>query len=266
MTMQELDVRGVQLQLTEIGSGPPLLFLHGLNGVDPGSEAFTALAERYRVLLPVHPGFGLSQRERWCNTVHDLAYVYLDLLEQLDLREVHLVGASFGGWIAAELAVRSQERLADLVLVDSLGIKVGDRWARDIADVFATHPDELMRITYHTPPQLAPPASYAELSDDELLAELRNAEASALYGWEPFMHDPKLRRLAGRIKVPTLVMWGASDGIVGVDYGRAFQESIPGAQFVVVEGAGHYPHLEQPQTFVDHVGAFHAGRTVAAAR
>lgn len=263
MTMQEVDVRGVPLQLTEMGSGPPLLFLHGLHGLDPSAECFAALAERFRVLLPVHPGFGLSERERWCNTVHDLAYLYLDLLEELDLRDVHLVGSSFGGWVAAELAIRSQERLADLVLVDPVGIKISDRWTRDITDVFATHPEELVRLAFHNPP-VAPPAAYVDLTDDELLAELRNAEASALYGWEPYMHDPKLLRLLGRITVPTLVVWGASDGIVSVDYGRAYRDAIPGADFVVIDGAAHYPHIEQPQAFVDQVGEFLSDRTAAA--
>jgi pimeloyl-ACP methyl ester carboxylesterase len=257
MTTREVDARGVPLQVTEIGSGPPLLFLHGLHGLDADAECFALLAEHFRVLLPVHPGFGLSPREPWCNTVHDLAYLYLDLLAALDLREVHLVGSSFGGWVAAEMAVRSEDRLADLVLIDPLGIKVNDRWTRDITDIFATHPQELVRLAFHVPP-VAPPQSYVELSDDELLAELRNAEASAVYGWEPFMHDPKLRRLLGRITVPTLLVWGASDGIVKLDYGRAYQEAIPNAELVVIDAAAHYPHVEQPHVLVKHLDEFFA--------
>lgn len=255
MAMRDLDVRGVSVQLTEVGSGPPLLFLHGMRGVDPTAACFARLGEQFRVLLPVHPGFGLSEREPWCNTVHDLAYLYLDLLEELELENVHLMGSSFGGWVAGELAVRSQARLADLVLIDPVGIKVSDRWTRDISDIFALHPDEVARREFTVPP--APAGQrYAAMSDDELRAELRNAEATALYGWEPYMHDTKLHRLLRRIKVPTLLVWGADDGIVTVDYGKAYQAALPNAELVVIDGAAHHPHLEQPDDFVDQVSDF----------
>ena len=257
MTTYDLDVRGVQLHLSEVGSGPTILFLHGLHGLDPAAKCFEQLAQRFRLLLPVHPGFGLTHREPWCNTVHDLAYLYLDLIRGLDLSEVHLIGSSLGGWIAAEMAVRCEDRLADLVLVDPLGIKVGDRWTRDITDIFATEPAEVLRLAFHVPP---PPVDYQTLSDDEVKAQLRNGEGTAIYGWEPYMHDPKLRRLLGRITLPALIIWGAADGIVNVDYGRAYRESLPNSEMVVIDRAGHYPHLEQPQAFIDHVDQFFATR------
>ncbi|WP_155060241.1 alpha/beta fold hydrolase, partial [Streptomyces blattellae] len=224
--VRDLDVRGVPLQVTEVGEGPPLLFLHGLHGLDAGAEWVGMLAERFRVVLPLHPGFGLSAREPWCRSVHDLAYLYLDLLEELDLAGVHLVGSSFGGWVAAQMAVRSQERLSDVVLVDPVGIKVGDRWTRDIADIFALDAAEVLRRTYRVPPA---PLDVNALSDEELTVHLRNREASAVYGWEPYMYSPGLRRELGRVRVPCLLVWGAGDGIVTVDYGRAFQASVPGA-------------------------------------
>lgn len=253
--MPEIDVRGVPLQLTEIGDGPTVLFLHGMDGLDADAECYRLLAERHRVLLPVHPGFGLSPREKWFDSVGDLAYLYLDLLETLDLRGVHLMGSSFGGWVAAEIAVRSQERLADLVLIDPVGIKVGDRWTRDIADVFALHAFEIDEKTYG---ERRPPLDWDALSDDELTAYLRNQEAVAAYGWEPFLYNPKLRRRLGRIQVPTLFLWGADDGIVTVDYGRAYHELVPHSSFTVIDGAAHYPHIQQPHEFMRHVSEFFA--------
>lgn len=256
-------MRGAQLQLTEIGNGPTVLFLHGMHGVDPDAECFQLLSEHYRVLLPVHPGFDLSPRESWCNSVDDLAFLYLDLLDTLDLRDVHLIGSSFGGWVAAELAIRSQARLADLVLIDPVGIKVGDRWTRDIADVFALHGFEVDERLYGEP---RPPIDYATLTDDELTAYLRNQEAVAAYAWEPFLYHPKLRRRLGRIQVPTLLLWGARDGIVDVEYARAYQGSIPNSRLTVIDGAGHYPHIQQPHVFMRHVSEFLATTDAVVAR
>jgi pimeloyl-ACP methyl ester carboxylesterase len=88
------------------------------------------------------------------------------------------------------------------------------------------------------------------LDEEQLTTLLRNRQATALFGWKPFLHNPKLRRRLARIDVPTLVVWGESDGWVNVDYGRAFARAIPGARFELVEQAGHFPYLEQPDAFV----------------
>jgi pimeloyl-ACP methyl ester carboxylesterase len=94
------------------------------------------------------------------------------------------------------------------------------------------------------------------MSDDELIVHHRNWEALCLYGWHPYMYNPHLRRWLGRIAVPTLLLWGASDRIVTPAYGRAYADSIPGSRFEVIEGAGHYPEIEQPEAFVERVAAF----------
>ncbi|MFC7656590.1 alpha/beta fold hydrolase [Pseudonocardia benzenivorans] len=247
------SVRGenVLLDVYRTGSGPTLLLLHGAEGRE-ADEAFTdALAERFTVVAPSHPGFGLSPRPDWCDSVDDLAYLYLEWLEQQDLHDVVVVGLQFGGWVAAEMAVRECSRIGRLVLVDPVGIKVGGREDRDITDVFAISRAELDSRNYADP--AAGPGDLALAPHEDVLHIARNEEALALYGWEPYLHNPRLRRWLGRVHVPALVIWGAQDGIVSPEYGRAYADSIPGARFELVEGAGHRAQIEQPDTLAELV-------------
>src|SRR6476661_1076927 len=134
---RSITVAGVSLELEERGDGLPLLFLHPGEGLEPRREWLDLLARRFRVIAPHHPGWGNSSLPDWLSTVDDLAYLYLDLASTLGLEDAVLVGACFGGWIAAEMAVRDTRRFAKLVLVDPLGIKVGGVTDRDIADMHA---------------------------------------------------------------------------------------------------------------------------------
>ena len=232
-----------------------MLWLHGEEGLDPQAPFLDLLAGTGRVVAPSHPGFGHSPESSTVDTVDDLAYLYLDLLAEQDRRDVIVIGASLGGWIAAEMAVRSIERIGALVLVAPLGIKVGDRETRDIPDIFALHPDEVTRLQYHDPARFA--VDYAKRSDDELTVIARNREATALYAWEPYFHNPKLPQRLHRVTVPTLFVWGAQDRFVSATYyGAAYRAAIPGAQLELIDGAGHFPHLEQPEAVVELVRGF----------
>src|SRR6266403_5238671 len=223
--MERIEIAGISVEALVAGSGPPLLFLHGGDYVAQNRPFLDRLAQRFRVIAPRHPGFGTRPRPAWFRSVGDIAYLYLDLLDRLDLREATLVGSSFGGWLALEIAVRSTARIAHLVLIDSLGLKFGGREERDIADIYALPADELLRRSFFDPTRMAP--DYARLSDDELTSIARDRQATALYGWRPYMHNPGLRQWLHRIRVPALVVWGENDGIVTPDYGRQLCRSLP---------------------------------------
>lgn len=257
------EIAGVRLELVERGSGRPLLLLHPEIGIKATDLVIDALARSFRVLAPSHPGFGRSELPRGMTTVDDLAYFYLDLMDALDLRETVLAGVSFGGWIAAEIAIKSSARIAQLILADPVGIKLGDREHRDIADIFTTKQSEVDRLAYHDPARAA--VDHATISDEDALIMFRNREATALFAWSPYMYDPKLAGRLHRIRVPALVLWGASDRIVSPDYGRAYAKLIAGAQFELIDEAGHYPHLEQPELFsqkiIDFVARTQGGAT-----
>jgi pimeloyl-ACP methyl ester carboxylesterase len=260
----KITVRGLELEVVHRGEGPLLLLLHGAGGMDSHAEFLNLLARHFEVVAPSHPGFGNSPLPDLFDSVDDLAYVYLDLLEQFDLREVTLAGFSLGGWIAAEVAVRSAHRLARLILVGPVGIKAGDRETRDIPDIFALPPDEVTRLVYHDPRRAA--VDYATMSDEQLRVIARNRQSLALYTWEPYMHNPKLRYRLGRLKLPVLLLRGASDGLVSQQYLEAYREAIPGARLETIAAAGHAPQIEQPGALVERMLAFArewaAGRAV----
>ncbi len=253
-----LVVDGTRVDMIERGSGPPLLFLHAENGIEPAAAAIEELAKTAHVIAPTHPGFGRSELPKGMRTVDDLSYFYLDLLDQLDLSGLTVVGVSFGAWLAAEIAVKSTARLSRLVMANAVGIKVGDRETRDIADIFALTEPEYLDIAYCDPN--VGRRDYKALPDAEVLAAARNREATARFAWSPYFHNPRLKSRLHRIRIPTLFLWGTHDRMLSEAYGRAYCAMIPGARFEPIERAGHFPHQEQPKLFAERVMAFAGGK------
>jgi pimeloyl-ACP methyl ester carboxylesterase len=247
-------VNGSRLELIDRGRGRPILFLHPHIGLDGTAPLFDRLAAAGRLIAPSHPGFGHSDRPPDITTVDDLSYFYLDLMDALDLTDTTVVGASFGGWIAAAIAVKSTARIARLVLADPVGIKVGGRETRDIADIFAMVENDFTAHAFADP--AAGTRDYRAMTDDEVTVAARNRETTAFYAWSPYMHDPKLKARLHRIRIPALVLWGAADRLVSESYGRAFAAAVPGATFEPVPGAGHFPYIEQPKLVAERVLAF----------
>jgi pimeloyl-ACP methyl ester carboxylesterase len=263
LALKEATVTGTTVKMLEGGQGPALLFLHGAEGPDAYSGAYLeTLAKSFHVIAPWHPGFGHSEKPKSFCKIDDLAYFYLDLAEHLGLKNAVLAGSSFGGWIAAEIAVRSTARLSHLVLSAPLGFKAGDRETRDIFDLYligaADWPQQFLADKSLLP-------DYSKHSSDELMGFARSREAMTLFGWQPYMHNPVLIRWLHRINVPTLFVWGDKDAMVSVDYGRAYASHIPGSRFELLAGGGHLSHVEQPAKFYDLVMNFVASKKSAAA-
>jgi pimeloyl-ACP methyl ester carboxylesterase len=255
-----LDLGGVVLELSQAGSGRPILVLHGMEKLAAEPPLYELLARSARVVAPSHPGFCGSPLPDWIDAIDDLSYLYLDLLDRLDLEKVVLVGLSMGGWIAAELAIKSTDRLSHLVLVSPFGLKPGARETRDVPDIFALPPDEVSRLIWHDP-ALAP--DLRTMPDDAAEQLLKHQEAAALYLWEPYMHNPKLARRLHRITIPTLVLRGAGDGLVSETHARAYCAAIAGARYEPLAKAGHAPDYEQPVVLADRILRF-AGLAAAA--
>src|SRR5260370_26682443 len=148
-----ISVAGTTLELVERGEGRPLLFLHAGEGLAPERPWLELLSRRYRVIAPWHPGYGNSPLIDGVGSVDDLAYLYLDLAAELGLEDAVLIGACFGGWVAAEMMVRSSGRFSRLVLVDPLGIKLGGRGGGDIAVAPAPPRAEYLKLAWAHPAQ-----------------------------------------------------------------------------------------------------------------
>jgi pimeloyl-ACP methyl ester carboxylesterase len=257
MDGERLTVNGIALEVLRRGpgnaTGQPVLLLHGMDTVHPKAPFLDLLGSEAEIVAPSSPGFGDTTRPPDFDTVYDLVRLYLALIDQLPFERIALIGLSFGGWLAAEIAVACSHKVDKLILADPVGIKLGDRESRDIADIFNLNPAEIRRREWHDP---AKAPSYNEMSDDELVVHARNREALCLYAWHPCLYNPKLKNWLGLIRVKTLVLWGESDRIVTPEYGSAYAGLIPGARFETIAGAGHHPEIEQPEVFADRVLAF----------
>jgi pimeloyl-ACP methyl ester carboxylesterase len=252
--MERIEVGEVSLEVLTAGQGPPLLYLHGGDYFRQNREFLDKLARHWRIIAPRHPGFGGSERPDGFRSVHDLAYLYLDLIERLEAGKVMLVGSSFGGWIALEMCVRCVERIERLSLIDAVGVKFAGREERDIADIYALPEAERLRRTFFDPGTAVP--DYTRLDEDEAAAIVRDREATALYGWRPYMHNPGLRQWLHRVRVPTLVIWGEGDGITAPGYGEKLCRSLPDARFELIRESGHYPQIERPDAVADAIERF----------
>jgi pimeloyl-ACP methyl ester carboxylesterase len=244
-----MTVDGAQIRLlrgSPKGSGAqPLVFLHGAGGHTGWMGFLEALSQRFTVFAPEHPGFGQSDDPPWLDNVGDLAYFYLDFLKALGLGRVHLMGTSLGGWIAAEMAVRSTARLASLTLVGAVGITAN---GETIPDIFRMPVEENLRRFYADPERAARRVGDMAKVDMQLVAKNRAAVARLAY--RPRFHNPDLGKWLHRIDVPTLLLWGAADGLVPPQFGEAYRALIPGSKLVVLPNAGHAPFDEQKDAFL----------------
>lgn len=233
--MESVVVGGVELAIDRRGSGSPVLYLHGDNGLR-NAGLLNRLAEHHEIVAPVHPGFPGSPVSLLVDTVADIAFVYAELVEQLG-EPLTLVGASFGGWIAAQLAVTHPAMFAAVVLVSPLGIKTRDRETRDFVDIYLTPHAERPSLFYGDD---AIAATVAAVSDEDFLHDAICEDAIARYCWKPYMYDPKLLARLRRIAAPTLVISGAADRFpLDPSYYATFAAAIgDNAHRVTLEG-GH---------------------------
>lgn len=247
-------IHDVELELFDGGQGAPLLFLHSAQGFLAEHPYVELLAKRRRLIAPSHPGFGKSNLPDWIDNVDDIAYLYLELLDRLDIEKIDVVGCSIGGWIAAEIATKAPERIGKMVLVGPVGVKVGPPDKLDVPDIFVLPPSDVARLMYHDPARFTPDP--AKMTDDQLAVMIRNRETLALLVWEPYMHNPKLKHRLHRVTAPCLFLRGASDGLISQVYLEGYAKLLPNAKSDTIDQAGHAPHVEQPEAFAAKVFAF----------
>jgi pimeloyl-ACP methyl ester carboxylesterase len=251
--LSTVEVAGCRIALKRGGQGRPLLYLHGANGAAVIAPFMAQLAESFEVLVPEHPGFGASEEPGWLDNIHDLAYFYLDFIEQLDLRNLTLVGTSLGGWLALEIAVRNASRLCALTVVGPSGIYVP---GLPRGDFFLWTPEERVRNLF-VDQSIVDRLLAQRPSEQEAEIELKNQFTVARLAWEPRLFDPHLHKWLHRIKLPVQIVWGEADRILPAAYAAAFKSLIPQARIDVIPHCGHLPPIEKPAEFLRAFRDFH---------
>ncbi len=255
-SLEQID----HLTLDERGAGPAVLVLHGGGGPVSVAAFVQAMAQSASVLAPTHPGFGGTPLLDGVETIADLAGLYAEVLRRRDLRDVLVVGFSVGGWIACELALLAPQRLRGLVLVNAVGIEVP---SEPVADVFSLTARELAMLSWHAPDKFF--VDPATLPPERASIMAANFRALKGYGALPreaerqrrgVASDPSLQARLAAVATPTLVVWGESDRVATLAYGKTLAASIPGARFERIAECGHLPQIEQPARLLDLVGGF----------
>jgi pimeloyl-ACP methyl ester carboxylesterase len=242
----------IEVATTEKGEGHPILLLHGGGGplTVQGFADLLAAQRPARVITPTHPGFGGTPRPDSLASVPGLAALYVALLAELDGRDVTVIGNSIGGWAAAEMALLDTTRISGFVLIDAVGIEVP---GHPIADFFSLTPRQLAEHSYHDPDRFGIDPS--KLSQEALAVMAGNRAAIGVYAGTSMAGAGLAERLSA-VTTPTLVVWGDSDRIADVDYGRAYAKAIPGARFQLLSNTGHLPQIETPEQLLDAVWTF----------
>jgi pimeloyl-ACP methyl ester carboxylesterase len=237
------------------GSGTPLLYLHSASGLQTG-EYLNLLCQHFQVYAPWHPGFGLSTGEENLTDTVELALYYQDFMDELEIESAYIVGHSFGGMLAAEIAALCPNRVKKLVLISPLGLLREDL---PVLDFFSIAPDRLVNALWHDPnsqaAQQAISNATSQTTQVELEVQKQRSFATAKKFLMPFFNWGLKHRLS-HIQSPTLIVWGESDRLVPSDYAEAFRSQIQSSQVALLPNCGHLPMFEQQDLFISTVTDF----------
>jgi pimeloyl-ACP methyl ester carboxylesterase len=253
-TTEEVRVAGSSVRLRTTGSGAPLLMLHHDIGTPEQLPFYDALARHFTVLLPSHPGYDGSERPAWMRSVRDVAVTYQALLAARGSADISLIGLGFGGWIAAEMATMSPCAFRRLILVGPMGLKPA---AGEILDQALVSYIDYVRAGF------VDQAVFDRLfSPDPPTAQLEqwdlNREMTFRIAWKPYMYNPTLPPLLGGVQTETLIVWGRDDRIVPLGCGEQYARALPKSRLTVVDGAGHFVDMEQPEALAKLIVQFAA--------
>jgi pimeloyl-ACP methyl ester carboxylesterase len=253
-TTEDVRVGGLTLRLRKSGAGDPVLVLaHDIGSLER-LPFYDALARRFTVYVPSHPGYDGSERPAWMRNVRDVAVAYQLLLASIGVANVTLVGLGFGGWIAAEMATMSPHSIRRLVLVGAMGVKPvhGEIFDQAIVSYI-----DYARAGFEDQGAFDrlfgadPPTSLLEQWD-------LNREMTFRIAWKPYMYNPTLPHFLSGVQTPALIVWGRGDKIVPLECGETYAKALPKSRLAIVERSGHFVDMEQPEALAKLVMEFAA--------
>jgi pimeloyl-ACP methyl ester carboxylesterase len=251
----QVPVAGTRLHLLKGGQGQPCLVLHGIEGPEGWLGFHEALARRATVYAPSHPGYGHTEAPAWISSIAHQAVFYHWFLQDAGLANLDLVGLGVGGWIAAQMAVMCPDRLRHLVLVDAAGIRPE---RGEILDIFTIPWREVIEQSFF---DATTSAEYQRIYTSAPIVDFggfREAgrTMSMRMCFRPYMYDPALPDMLGKVRVPTLIVWGQDDHIVPTECAFLYQRAIPGAEVRLIDQCGHFAHLDRPDLLAEIVAEF----------
>jgi 2-hydroxy-6-oxonona-2,4-dienedioate hydrolase len=250
---RETFLNGVGLTHREAGHGSPVVLLHGGGGTGKAFQyQLEGLSSRFRVIAPDLPGFGRSSLVPGVEQIDDIAQVLLEWMAVLGVSRMVLGGNSMGGRVALAAAVGAPERVSHLILLDAVGVRLPDV---PVVNPLTIPPAQYMASLVHDPDHYKKTTPYRTLEDAQ---ELNAGRATFARYLQAAPIGPDRTQDLNRASMPTLLIWGRHDQIVPLPYGRALEERMADAELVVLDNAGHLPHIEEPalvthliQDFID---------------
>jgi pimeloyl-ACP methyl ester carboxylesterase len=251
-TREELRVDGIKTVVHTAGKGEPLVLFHGGGTVD-GFEFAEPWADKFRVIVPYHPGFGESGDDPTFTDIHDYVMYYLEFFDAMKIDTMSIVGLSMGGYLATKFAVEHGNRINKLVLIAPYGLDIPEHRTADIIAIPGEQVVPMLVSNFDTLKKDLPERPDA----DFIGARYREATTFARLFWE-HPTDPKFPRYLHRVKMPTLIVWGEDDKLIPVQHAQTWRKLIPNSEVVVIKGGGHIVQRDKPEV-IEVIGRFLSG-------
>jgi pimeloyl-ACP methyl ester carboxylesterase len=249
----------LRLHVKVAGDGPPVVFFHPLPGLE-WQPVLDRLAENHTVYAPEHPGTtpGDPQAIREVHTLWELLLAYEEALRALGLERPAVVGMSYGGMVAAELAASFPQAFSRLVLLSPIGLWRDDAPIR-LVEMITGPPEEIPTYLFKYPDSEAARALLALPDDPDqvpkaIAQSAWNIGCTTKFAWP--IADHGLARRLHRIGVPTLVLWGRDDALVPAAYAEEFARRIEGSRVELLDDCGHAMQGDQPEQMVHLITEF----------